>query len=475
MTTPTQSVPASAVPAQIFREYDIRGLAGTELTPVTARAVGTAFAVFLTDAGVRGSIAVGRDNRPSGTDLHTALVGALTESGFDVLDVGVVPTPALYWSLETLGVAAGVQITASHNPAPYNGFKMCIGRRALFGDEIQQLLGLIRQGRHVAGHGTVRNVAILDRYVDDMVGRVGGPLRRPLRIALDCANGVGSLVAPQLFRRLDVTVASCLLCTSDGTFPRRQPDPSQAQNLADLIGAVRDAAARGTPVDAGIALDGDADRVGVIDQTGAIVWGDRVEAIFARDILAKPAYHGAPVIFDVKSSQALEEAIRKAGGTPVMWKTGHSLIESKMAELHAPLAGELSGHMYIADGYYGFDDGLYAAARLLQIMSTSGKTVTELLDGVPVYPVSPEIRVDCPDNVKFEIVERAVRHWSASHDVVTVDGARVKFPDGWGLIRASNTQPALVLRFEARSDAGLAAIRQEMETWLAGQGVKVEG
>jgi phosphomannomutase / phosphoglucomutase len=463
----------ATVPATIFREYDIRGLAGTELTPDTARAVGIAFAVFLTDAGVRGPIAIGRDNRPSGSGLHDALVSALTASGLDVLDVGVVPTPALYWSLQNLGVGGGVQITASHNPAPYNGFKMCVGTRALFGEEIQQLLTIIRSGRRVTGQGTVRSVAILDRYLDDIVQRIGGPLTRPMRIALDCANGVGSLVGPQLMQRLGVTVTACLLCESDGTFPRRQPDPSQAKNLADLIAAVRTAAATGAPDDAGIAVDGDADRIGVVDGTGEIVWGDRVLAIYARDVLANPANHGAPIIFDVKSSQALEEAIRSAGGTPVMWKTGHSLIESKMQELRAPLAGELSGHMYIADGYYGFDDALYAAARLLRIMATSGKTLTELLAGVPVYPISPELRIHCADEVKFEIVKRAVAHWSVDHSVVTVDGARINFGEVWGLIRASNTEPALVLRFEGRTEARLAAIRGEMETWLAAQGVPV--
>ncbi len=474
MTIPTETTAASTVVPGIFREYDIRGLAGTELTPDTARAVGTAFAVFLADAGVRGPIAVGRDNRPSGTGLHLALVESLIESGLDVLDVGIVPTPALYWSLETLGVGGGIQITASHNPAPYNGFKMCVGKRALFGDEIQRLLALIQQGRHVTGRGTVRPVAILDRYVDDIVARIGAPLPRTLRVVADCMNGVGSLVGPGLLERLGVTVTKCLRCESEGTFPNGQPDPSAAPNLVDLIAAVRQAAAAGAPVDAGIAFDGDADRIGVIDPAGNIVWGDRVEAIYARDILAKPAYRGAPIIFDVKSSQALEEAIMSAGGKPVMWKTGHSLIESKMQETHAPLAGELSGHMYIADGYYGFDDALYAAARLLAIMATTGKSVTELLDGVPVFPVSPEIRVDCPDDEKFEIVKRAVAHWSATHDVITVDGARVKFDDGWGLIRASNTQPALVLRFEAKTDAGLAAIRNEMETWLRQQGVKID-
>ena len=409
MAPPTDTAPAIAVPPGIFREYDIRGLAGSELTPDTARAVGTAFAVFLADASIQGPIAVGRDNRPSGTGLHDALVEALVESGLDVVDVGIVPTPALYWSLEKLGVGGGIQITASHNPAPYNGFKLAVGTRALFGDEIQRLLAIIQQGRRVTGRGSVRPVEILNAYLDNIVDRIGAPLPRQLRIVLDCANGVGSLVGPRLFERLGVTVTRCILCESDGTFPHRQPDPSQAENLADLIAAVRQAASSGAPVDAGIALDGDADRVGVIDATGAIVWGDRVEAIYARDILAKPAYRGAPIIFDVKSSQALEEAIRDAGGTPVMWKTGHSLIEAKMQELHAPLAGELSGHMYIADGYYGFDDALYAGARLLSIMATTGKTVAELLAGVPVYPISPEMRIDCADDLKFDIVNRRSR------------------------------------------------------------------
>jgi phosphomannomutase/phosphoglucomutase len=463
--------PISVVP-DIFREYDIRGLVGSELTTDTARAVGFGYAVFLTDKNVKGPIAVGRDNRPSGQALRDALVAALVESGIDVVDVGVVPTPGLYWALERLSVAGGVQITASHNPAPYNGFKMCVGTRALYGDDIQQILSIIQAGRCVTGKGSVRTAAMLDQYLDDLVERIG-PLARPLRIALDCANGVGSLVGPRLMQRLGVTVTSCLLCESDGTFPHRQPDPSQAKNLQDLIGAVHAASASGHPVDAGIALDGDADRIGVVDAAGEIVWGDRVLAIYARDVLSNPEHRGAPVIFDVKSSQSLGDAITAAGGQPVMWKTGHSLIEAKMHEIHAPLAGELSGHMYIADGYYGFDDALYAAGRLLRIIASSGKSLEQLLDGVPVYPVSPEIRVDCPDDTKFGIVDRAVAHWSATHQVVTVDGARVTFGSGWGLIRASNTQPALVLRYEARTDAALAAIRTEMEGWLKTQGVTV--
>src|SRR5579862_7758322 len=455
------------VAPQIFREYDIRGLVGSELDADTARDVGRAFAVYLDTVGAHGPIAVGRDNRPSGDALHDALVASLTDSGVDVVDVGVVPTPTLYWALERLGVAGGVQITASHNPAPYNGFKLCVGTAALYGDDIQKLLAIVEQGHRLTPSkpGSVRSEAILDRYLDDIVAHIG-PLARPLSIALDCANGVGSLVGPKLMERLGVRVTECILCTSDGRFPQRQPDPSQAKNLADLQQAVR-----ATSAQVGIALDGDADRIGVVDEQGEIVWGDRVLAIYARDVL--PRNPGKPIIFDVKCSEALPQAITAAGGKPFMWRTGHSLIEAKMHELHAPLAGELSGHMYIADGYYGFDDALYSAARLLSIMASSGKTVTELLAGVPVYPSSPEIRVDCPDDKKFDIVNRAVEHWRADHTVINVDGARVIFDGGWGLIRASNTQPALVCRFEAHTDERLNAIESEMEGWLREQGVAI--
>jgi phosphomannomutase/phosphoglucomutase len=462
---------ARAVNADIFREYDIRGLAagaGAELDAGTAYAVGGAFAVMLADDGVRGLIAVGRDNRPSGAELHDALLKGLTESGIDVVDIGLVPTPGLYWALERLGVAGGIQITASHNPAEYNGFKVCVGTRALFGDDIQRLLQIIQQGRHVAAAkpGSVQQKPILDDYVEDLVERIGA-IHRPLSIVMDCMNGVGSMVMPRVLDRLGVKY-QCLRCESEGTFPNGQPDPSAAKNLTALIAAVK-----ASTVDAGLAVDGDADRVGVIDAHGDIVWGDRVLAIYARDVLAKPANKGKAVIFDVKSSQALEDAITAAGGKPVMWKTGHSLIEAKMRELGAPLAGELSGHMYIADGYYGFDDAIYAAGRLLRIMGDTGKSIHELLAGVPVYPVSPEIRVACPDETKFAIVAKAVAHWKVGHRVIDVDGARVVFDDGWGLIRASNTEPALVLRFEARTTEQLNKIQGEMESWLREQGVAI--
>jgi phosphomannomutase/phosphoglucomutase len=408
---------------------------------------------------------VGRDNRPSGGALRDALVVGLTGAGVDVVDIGIVPTPLLYWALHHLGVAGGIQITGSHNPPEYNGFKMSVGTASLHGDGIQRLRGLIAEGRLSAARGSIRHEAVIDRYIDDVIGRVGA-LARSLRVVIDCGNGAGALVAPRLFERLGLR-ASPLFCESDGTFPNHHPDPTVVENLEDLIAAVRRERA-----DLGIAFDGDADRIGVVDERGEIVWGDHVLILYARDVLARTGA-GQPVIFDVKCSQALPDAIRRAGGTPVMWKTGHSLIKDKMKELGAPIAGEMSGHMFFAEGFYGHDDALYGAARLLRIIAADGRSVSAMLADVPKFVVTPEIRIDVPEERKFHIVADAVRHFRARHDVVDVDGVRVLFGDGWGLLRASNTQPVLVARYEARSAARLQAIRSEMEGWLREQGVSV--
>lgn len=453
-----------AISAEIFREYDIRGIVGHDLTREAARAIGGAYAAYIAECGVHGAIAVGRDNRPSGADLRNALVEGLTGGGVDVVDVGVIPTPVLYWSLHHLDVIGGIQITGSHNPPEYNGFKMSVGTDSVHGDQIQHLRSLVRD-RLTGGGGKVRDEAVVDRYIDDVVGRVG-ELSRPIRAVYDCGNGAGALVAPQLFERLGVRGRG-LFCESDGAFPNHHPDPSVPENLRDLIAAVRRDRA-----EIGIAFDGDADRIGVVDGTGEIVWGDRVLVLYARDVLARTG-RGQPIIFDVKCSQALPDAISAAGGRPVMWKTGHSLIKDKMKELHAPVAGEMSGHMFFSEGFYGHDDALYGAARLLRIIADSGKSVRALLTDVPAYVSTPEIRVACPDALKFDIVSRAVRHFRASHGVIDVDGARVLFGEGWGLIRASNTQPIIVTRYEARSQEGLEAIRGEMEAWLRAQGVRV--
>ena len=453
------------ISAGIFRQYDIRGIVGKDLTVEAARAVGRAYATYVVERGVSGPIAVGRDNRPSGTELRGALVGGLTECGVSVVDVGVVPTPLLYWSLHHLGVAGGIQITGSHNPPEYNGFKMCVGTDSLHGEGIQELFRLQARGKFPAGRGEVREEAVVDRYVNDVVARVGR-LSRRLRVVVDCGNGAGSIVAERLFSRLGVD-ATYLFCESDGTFPNHHPDPTVVENLEDIIAAVREEGA-----DLGVAFDGDADRIGVVDSRGEIVWGDHVLILYARDVIARTG-RGQSVIFDVKCSQALPHAITEAGGKPVMWKTGHSLIKEKMKELRAPIAGEMSGHMFFTEGFYGHDDALYGAARLLRIVADSGKGVADLLADVPKFVSTPEIRVDCPEEIKFDVVERAVQHFRARYEVIDVDGVRVLFGDGWGLIRASNTQPVLVLRFEALTPARLDAIRAEMEGWLREQGVRV--
>ncbi len=449
----------------IFREYDIRGITGTELTEECASLIGRGYASMLAERGIKGEIAVGRDNRPSGAALERALIDALLASGFDVVEIGVVPTPTVYWTQHNLNVVGAIQVTASHNPKEYNGFKLGLGTNSLYGKDIQRVYDLAVAGKFPEGKGKERSEEVLTRYAADVVGRVG-KLSRPLKVVLDCGNGVGSVAVPLIFPKLGIN-PTCLFCESDGTFPNHHPDPTVEKNLVDMIRAVKEEKA-----DVGIAFDADADRVGVVDADGTIIWGDILLVLYGRDVLARSP-KGSSIIFDVKCSQALPEMIRKAGGAPLMWMTGHSLIEEKMHQTHAPLAGEMSGHMFFAEGYYGFDDALYAGARLLKIIADSGKSLKELLADVPRFVSTPEIRVDCPDDVKFGIVEKATKHFSEGHDVITVDGVRVQFPDGWGLIRASNTQPVIVMRFEAKTAEHLAGIQDEMQGWLREQGVKV--
>lgn len=448
----------------IFRQYDIRGVTGKDLTPEAAEGIGRAFSAYLADHNIRGAISVGRDNRPSGPALRDALVRGLTECGVNVVDVGVVPTPLVYWTLHRLDVAGGIQITGSHNPPEYNGFKLCVGHESLHGTEIQRLYQYISAGKFPSGKGSVRQEAIIDRYVDDIVARTG-KLSRRLKVVIDCGNGAGSLVAGKLFSKLGID-ATYLFCESDGNFPNHHPDPTVPENLHDLIEAVRSKRA-----DVGVAFDGDADRLGIIADNGDIIWGDHVLIVYARDVLQRLG-KGQPIIFDVKCSQALPQAISAAGGVPVMWKTGHSLIKDKMREMKAPVAGEMSGHMFFAEGFYGHDDAMYGAARFLRIVAESSKSISGLFADVPKFVVTPELRLDCPDEIKFGLVDKAVRHFRAKYDVVDVDGVRVLFGDGWGLIRASNTQPVIVCRYEARTPDRLAAIRGEMEAWLREQGVR---
>src|SRR3954467_3254101 len=408
-----------ALSRAIFREYDIRGVAGKDLTEEVATAVAGAYAAFLAEKGATGPVSVGRDNRPSGEGLHRALVAGLLDAGIDVVDIGIVPTPLAYWSQHNLDVVGGIQITGSHNPPEYNGFKLGLGRNSIYGADIQHLYDLASAGRFPRGKGHLSRQQVIDRYVDDIVGRVG-KLSRNLKVVLDCGVGAGSLVVPSLFPRLGIT-PTYLFCESDGRFPNHHPDPTVPKNLEDVIRAVKREGA-----DLGIAFDGDADRIGVIDGNGEIIWGDYLLIVYARDVLARTG-KGQSIVFDVKASQALPEAVEKAGGVPVMWKTGHSLMEEKIHETHAPVGGEMSGHMFFSEGFYGFDDALYGAARLLRIIADSGKTVRELLADVQRFVSTPEIRVHCPDDKKFGIVEEATTYFASKYEVITVDGARVLF------------------------------------------------
>ncbi|NIP83737.1 MAG: phosphomannomutase, partial [Gemmatimonadetes bacterium] len=368
----------------------------------------------------------------------------------------------LYWAVERLEADGGIQITGSHNPPEYNGFKMLADGRSFYGDAIQRMRRRIADQRFADGDGGVREEEVIDAYVDDVAGRF--ELARPLKVVADCGNGAGSLVAVRLLERIGADVIP-LYCESDGTFPNHHPDPTVDEYIADLIARVK---SEGAAV--GVGFDGDADRIGVVDENGEIVRGDLLLLLFALDILERDG-PGQSLVFDVKCSQAVPEVLEAHGGRPIMWKTGHSLIKEKMKETGAPVAGELSGHICFADRYYGFDDAPYAACRLVDLLARSDRPLSAMVEAFPTYVSTPEIRVEVPEERKFEIVERAVREFAEDHEVIDVDGARVLFDGGWGLLRASNTQPVLVLRYEARTEDQLAAIREAMEGWLRRRGV----
>ena len=450
----------------IFRQYDIRGIVGEDLDAGVTEAVGQAFASMVRAATGKKApkVAVGNDNRLTSPELVRGLVKGIRAAGVDVLEVGTVPTPVLYWSEATFGTDAGVQITGSHNPPEWNGIKMSLGRSALYGGAIQEIRERIVNGDMEKGAGSHERVEVLDRYVTDISERL--PLTRPMKVAVDCGNGVGSLVAVQLLEAIGAEVTP-LFCDSDGTFPNHHPDPTVDENLEDLIHAVR-----GSPHDLGVAFDGDADRLGAVDENGKIVRGDVLLLIYGLDLLEKLG-PGQKLIFDVKCSQVLPEVFAAAGGEPIMWKTGHSLIKRKMKETGALLAGELSGHIMVADDYFGFDDALYDACRLISILSRSGRSLSETVSEFPVYVSTPELRIDVSEEQKWSVVDEAVAHFKRSHDVIDVDGARVLFGDGWALLRASNTQPAIVARFEAKSRERLEEIKEEVAGWLRTRGVSL--
>jgi phosphomannomutase / phosphoglucomutase len=438
----------------IFREYDIRGVADRDLTDELALDLGRAFGTFLRRRGNR-RIIVGRDCRISSPRLHTALVRGMLETGVSIVDIGVGPTPMLYFAVFHLDADGGVQITGSHNPPQDNGFKLMSGKATLAGDEVRELRTLIeRRDFDLSGRGEHAHFDPLSAYAGYMRGNIQ-LARTDLRFALDAGNGAGGPAALAAMHALGLQPIA-MYCDMDGHFPNHHPDPSLPENVEALINRVRN-----EKLDLGIAYDGDADRIGVVDDEGTLVYGDRLMILLSRQILKR--HPGAAILGEVKCSQTLYDDVAKHGGRPIVWKTGHSLIKKKMKEEKAMLAGEVSGHIFFADRYYGYDDAIYASLRLLEIVAESGKKLSELLADVPATHVTPEIRVDCPDDVKFGVVERVLAHYRATHTVLDVDGARVNFEGGWGLVRASNTQPALVLRFEAETPSRLDEIRSEVE------------
>lgn len=438
----------------IFREYDIRGPVPGALNAETAEVLGRAVGTYFRERGAQ-RIALGRDCRLSSPELHEHLTAGLTASGVDILDLGVVPSPLLYFSLHHEKVDGGVEITGSHNPPEDNGFKICLGKHTVYGQEIRRIGEIVEAGRFARGAGRVQAADMTGPYLAYLKANLH-PGAEPRRVVLDCGNGVAGVAAPQAYRDMGVEVEA-LYCEPDGRFPNHHPDPTVEENLASLADEVRR-----TGADLGIGFDGDADRIGVVDDEGAVIWGDRLMILFARDLLARRP--GATVIADVKCSRVLFDDIEAHGGVPVMWKSGHSLIKGKMREEGALLAGELSGHLFFGERYFGFDDAIYAGARLLEILSKTPRRLRDLLADVPATKTTPEIRIPCADEAKFKVVEELVRAFKARYPVIDLDGARVQLEGGWGLVRASNTQPALVLRFEATDEERLEDIRGRVMT-----------
>jgi len=436
----------------IFKRYDIRGIAGRELTPHLAEAIGRAVGTFLRRRG-KSSVVVGRDGRLSGEEYTDRFSRGIRAAGLDIIRIGVCPTPLVYFAIVALEAGGGVAVTASHNPPEYNGFKICNGLAALFDDDIQELRRLVETEDFERGEGRETDRSIIPEYIEYLAQHFGAFDSRP-KVVVDAGNGTAGLVAPELLRRLKCRVVE-LYCNLDGRFPNHEADPTVAANLTDLIRLVRQQNAA-----LGIAFDGDGDRIGVVDAAGRIVHGDQLLLLYARDLLSRQP--GATVISEVKASRVLYDEVARLGGRPLMWKTGHSLIKARMKETGAVLAGEMSGHMFFADRYFGYDDALYAACRLLEIIHQTGRDLAALMADVPPTFNTPEIRLDCPESLKEPLVRAVREHYQGIRDVIDIDGARVAFDDGWGLVRASNTQPLLVLRFEADNPAALARIQQEM-------------
>jgi phosphomannomutase/phosphoglucomutase len=437
----------------IFREYDIRGLAETELADPEVERIAMAVAAIYVREGKK-AIALGMDGRPSSPRIKDLFSRTLARYGLQVTDLGLVPTPVVYFACFRHKMGGAVIITASHNPSEYNGFKVLLGNAALYGDQVKEIYRLAASGPFPPEKkGSIRKKDILEEYLQYIEGNV--TLKKTLRVVVDGGNGTGGITAPELYRRLGAEVIP-IYCDVDGRFPNHHPDPTVAKNLQDLIAKVKE-----TGADLGIGLDGDADRLGVVDGLGRILWGDQLLVIYARDILRD--HPGATIISEVKASEVLYSEILKAGGKPIMWKAGHSLIKKKIFEENALAAGEVSGHVFFNDKWFGFDDAVYAGARLLEILAATSASLAEIFDSIPQVFNTPEIRVDCGDDIKFRVVDAVRDHFKKILPVNEIDGARVKFPHGWALVRASNTQPSLVIRYEADSAEELRKIQEQFD------------
>ncbi|MEE2757075.1 MAG: phosphomannomutase/phosphoglucomutase [Myxococcota bacterium] len=440
----------------IFRKYDIRGIADTDLTPDFVRLLGRAFGSMIKRRGGQ-RIAIGRDCRHSGIRLSEDFSAGLLETGINVVNLGLVSTPMVYFASYTLPIDGAVSITGSHNPSDWNGFKFCAGTASVYGDAIQTLREMIQASDFEVGEGLSENSDILPTYLDALASRLN-TIEKPISVVIDAGNGTGGIAAGELYRRMGATVHE-LYCEPDGNFPNHHPDPTVEKNLTDLIERVQTANA-----DFGIAFDGDADRIGAIDQRGRMIWGDQLLTLFGLDILKTQP--GARMVGEVKCSKVMYDTLRQAGANIEMWKVGHSLIKARMKETGAVLAGEMSGHLFFKDRFFGFDDAVYAGGRLIELVARSPRGLDDLMDSLPQTYVTPEIRVPCSDSEKFEVTEKAAAHFSERYSVSLIDGVRVEFEEGWGLIRASNTQPVLVVRVEATSEQRRDQYLSEINNWL---------
>jgi phosphomannomutase/phosphoglucomutase len=440
----------------MFREYDIRGIAGKDMTEDDVILIGKGVGTFLQQHG-RKKLSVGRDCRLTSAAYAEKIIEGLRSTGCDVTDIGVCPTPVFYFSIQHFSLEGGVMVTASHNPPEYNGFKLCDMLDSIHGEDIQKVLAIINEKSFVQGDGSLSTADVLMPYKAFVEQNIH--LSRPLKVGVDAGNGTAGVVAVPIMKQLNCDVYD-LYCDMDGTFPNHEADPTVLENMKDLIEKVKEKG-----LDLGIGYDGDGDRIGVVDENGNIVFGDKLIIIFAREILSRKP--GATFISEVKCSKTLYDDIEKRGGRAIMWKTGHSLIKKKMKEEKAELAGEMSGHVFFADRYFGYDDAIYASCRLLEIIANTGMKISDLVSDIPETFTTPEIRVECPDEIKFGLVDKITEYFRKQYDVIDIDGVRVLFEDGWGLVRASNTQPALVLRFEAMSEARLEEIKNLVESVLA--------